>query len=84
MAYFAHCDYKSPDNSSIISHINTSNCCSSNDECGSRRNEVKDLINKSFQNYMEMKTESAGVGNEEMVENITDVFKYYMLKKINE
>ena len=31
-----------------------------------------------------MKIESAGVGNEEMIENITDIFKYCMLKKINE
>ena len=87
MTYCAHCDYKSTDNSGIISHIDAAHCCSSNDECGIRRNaraEVQDLINKSFQNYIKMKIESAGVGNEEMIENITDIFKYCMLKKINE
>ena len=52
--------------------------------CGIRRNErdeVKDLINESFQNYMKMKIRSAGAEYEQMVENVTDIFKYYMLKK---
>ena len=65
-------------------------CCTSKDECGTRRHDmtgdqVRTLINNSFdvfQNYMKM--QATEDGNEDMVENITDVFKYYMLKKINE
>ena len=71
-------------------------CCNSKDECGTRRkdvdmavDQVRTLINNSFdvfQHYMKM--QATGVGNEdmkmEMIKNITDVFKYYMLKKISE
>ena len=86
-------DYKNP------CHINTvhtpqqtmlHSCCTSKDECGTRRHDmtgdqVRTLINNSFdvfQNYMKM--QATEDGNEDRVENITDVFKYYMLKKINE
>ena len=89
----SHKDCKSP------YHINTvhtpkqtmlHSCCTSKDECGTRRHDmtgdqVRTLINNSFdvfQNYMKM--QATEDGNEDMVENITDVFKYYMLKKINE
>ena len=96
IGYCDHSNYKSPYN---LSHMNTVHpaqrttlhcCCTSNDECGTRRHDmtgdqVRTLINNSFdvfQNYMKMQeTED---GNEDRVENITDVFKYYMLKKINE
>ena len=69
-------------------------CCTSKDECGTRRHDmtgdqVRTLINNSFdvfQHYLKM--QETGVGNEdmkmEMIKNIKDVFKYYMLKKINE
>ena len=99
ISYCAHCDYKSPYSSQVISHMNTVHtpqqamfqcCCNSNDECGTRRHDmtgdqVRTLINNSFdvfQNYMKM--QATEDGNEDRVENITDVFKYYMLKKINE
>ena len=91
-----HSNYKSLYNSS---HMNTAHtpqqtmlhsCCTSKDECGTRRHDmtgdqVRTLINNSFdvfQNYMKM--QATEDGNEDMVENITDIFKYYMLKKINE
>ena len=93
IGYCDHSNYKSP------CHINTAHpaqntmlhcCCTSKDECGTRRHDmtgdqVRTLINNSFdvfQNYMKM--QATEDGNEDMVENITDVFKYYMLKKINE
>ena len=92
----SHKDYKSPYKSSHMNTVHTPqqtilhSCCTSKDECGTRRHDMKGdqvrtLINNSFdvfQNYMKM--QATEDGNEDMVENITDVFKYYMLKKINE
>ena len=106
LSYCAHCDYKSPYKSRVISHMNTVHTArqtilhcfcqfGSNDECGIRNehvknagmtgDEVRTLINDSFdvfQHYMKIKLQSTG--NEEMIEENIDVFKCYMLKKINE
>ena len=92
----SHKEYKSPCHMNTPQQTMLHCCCNSKDECGTRRNnvdmavgEVRTLINNSFdvfQHYLKMQT--TGVGNEdmkmEMIKNITDVFKYYMLKKINE
>ena len=86
----SHKDYKSPCQMNTPQQTMLHSCCTSKDECGTRRHDmtgdqVRTLINNSFdvfQNYMKM--QATVVGNEDMVENITDVFKYYMLKKINE
>ena len=89
----SHKDYKSP------CHINTAHpaqntmlhcCCTSKDECGTRNHDmtgdqVRTLINDSFdvfQHYMKMQASEGG--NEDMIEQSIDVFKCYMLKKINE
>ena len=103
MGYCAHCDYKSPYSSQVISHMNTAHtaqqtmlhcCCNSKDECGTRRedvdmaeDQVRTLISNSFdvfQPYMKMQATGVGDMKMQMIKNITDVFKYYMLKKINE
>ena len=90
MGYCDHSNYESPCHM-ITPQQSTLHCCyTSNDECGTRRHDmtgdqVRTLINNSFdvfENYMKM--QATEEGNEDMVENITDVFKYYMLKKINE
>ena len=74
--YCAHCDYNSLYKSSVIKHMNTVHtpqqamfqcCCTSNDECGTRRHgmtgdEVRTLINHSFhvfQNYMKIIADGA-------------------------
>ena len=99
MFYCAHCDYKSLYKSSVINHMNRVHtpqqgkfqcCCTSNDECGTRRHgmtgdEVRSLINDSFhvfQHYMKMQASEGG--NENKIEESIDVLKCYMLKKINE
>ena len=99
LSHCAHCDYKSPYSSHVISHMNAAHppqqgmfqcCCTSNDECGTRRHsmtgdEVRSLINDSFhvfQHYMKMQASKGG--NENMIEESIDVLKCYMLKKINE
>ena len=86
----SHKDYKSPCDMNTPQQTMLHPCCTSKDECGTRRDDmtgdqVRTLINNSFdvfQNYMKM--QATEDGNEDRVENITDVFKYYMLKKINE
>ena len=92
----SHKEYKSPCHMNTPQQTMLHCCCNSKDECGTRRNnvdmavgEVRTLIHNSFdvfQHYLKM--QATGVGNEdmkmEMIKNITDVFKYYMLKKINE
>ena len=86
----SHKEYKSPCHMNTPQRTTLHCCCTSNDECGTRRHDmtgdqVRTLINNSFdvfQNYMKM--QATEDGNEDRVENITDVFKYYMLKKINE
>ena len=99
MGYCAHCDYKSPYSSQVISHMNAAHpaqetmlycCCTSNDECGTRRHdmtvdEVRTLINHSFHVFQHyMKIQASEGGNENMIEESIDAFKCYMLKKINE
>ena len=103
MGYCAHCDYKSPYSSQVISHMNTAHtsqqtmlhcCCNSKDECVTRwkdvdmaEDQVRTLISNSFdvfQPYMKMHATGVGDMKMQMIKNITDVFKYYMLKKINE
>ena len=86
----SHKDYKSPCHMNTPQRTTLHCCCTSNDECGTRRHDmtgdqVRTLINNSFdvfKHYMKMQT--TGFGNKDMDETITDVFKYYMLKKINE
>ena len=49
--------------------------------------QVRTLINNSFnvfQPYMKMQATGVGDMKMQMIKNITDVFKYFMLKKINE
>ena len=99
LSHCAHCDYKSPYSSQVISHMNAAHpaqetmlycCCTSNDECGTRRHdmtvdEVRTLINHSFHVFQHyMKIQASEDGNENMIEESIDVFKCYMLKKINE
>ena len=103
LSHCAHCDYKSPYSSQVISHMNAAHpaqetmlycCCNSKDECGTRwkdvdmaEDQVRTLISNSFdvfQPYMKMHATGVGDMKMQMIKNITDVFKYYMLKKINE
>ena len=96
----SHKDYKSPYKSSHMNTVHTPqqtilhSCCTSKDECGTRRkdvdmaeDQVRTLINNSFnvfQPYMKMQATGVGDMKMQMIKNITDVFKYFMLKKINE
>ena len=98
--YCDHSNYESPYNSSHINTEQTPQqtmlhcCCNSKDECGTRRkdvdmavDQVRTLINNSFdvfQPYMKMQATGVGDMEMQMIKNITDVYKYYMLKKINE
>ena len=98
--YCDHSNYESPYNSSHINTEQTPQqtmlhcCCNSKDECGTRRkdvdmaeDQVRTLINNSFdvfQPYMKMQATGVGDMKMQMIKNITDVYKYYMLKKINE
>ena len=98
--YCDHSNYESPYNSSHINTVHTPQqtmlhcCCNSKDECGTRRkdvdmaeDQVRTLINNSFdvfQPYMKMQATGVGDMKMQMIKNITDVYKYYMLKKINE
>ena len=95
MGYCDHSNYKSHINTvhtpqQTMLHC----CCNSKDECGTRRkdvdmaeDQVRTLINNSFdvfQPYMKMQATGVGDMKMQMIKNITDVFKYFMLKKINE
>ena len=90
----SHKDYKSPCQLNTPQQTMLHCCCNSKDECGTRRkdvdmaeDQVRTLINNSFdvfQPYMKMQATGVGDMKMQMIKNITDVFKYYMLKKINE
>ena len=96
--YCDHSNYESPYNSNHINTEHTPQqtmlqCCC-NSKCGTRRkdvdmagDQVRTLINNSFdvfQPYMKMHATGVGDMKMQMIKNITDVFKYFMLKKINE
>ena len=78
-SYSAHCDYKS----SNKKHMNKEDARKG----GRAKHEMRNIINEGFdvfQLYMKMKLQPTGFEDEEMIEESINVFKHYMLNKIDE
>ena len=78
-SYSAHCDYKS----SNKKHMNKEDARKGD----MTKHEMRNIINEGFdvfQLYMKMKLQSAEFEDEEMMEESINVFKHYMLNKIDE
>ena len=78
-SYSAHCDYKS----SNKKHMNKEDARKGD----MTKHEMRNIINEGFdvfQLYMKMKLQSAEFEDEEMIEESINVFKHYMLNKIDE
>ena len=75
----AHCDYKS----SNRKHMKNKRARKGD----MTKNEIRNMINEGFhvfQLYMKMKLQPTGFEDEEMIEESINVFKHYMLNKIDE
>ena len=78
-SYSAHCDYKS----SNKKHMNKEDARKGD----MTKHEMRNIINEGFdvfQLYMKMKLQSVEFEDEEMIEESINVFKHYMLNKIDE
>ena len=78
-SYSAHCDYKS----SNKKHMNKEDARKGD----MTKHEMRNIINEGFdyfQQYMWMKLQSAEFEDVEMIEESINVFKHYMLNKIDE
>ena len=78
-SYSAHCDYKS----SNKKHMNKEDARKGD----MTKHEMRNIINEGFdffQQYMWMKLQSAEFEDVEMIEESINVFKHYMLNKMDE
>ena len=78
-SYSAHCDYKS----SNKKHMNKEDARKGD----MTKHKMRNIINEGFdvfQLYMKMKLQSVEFEDEEMIEESINVFKHYMLNKIDE
>ena len=77
--YCAHCDYKN----SNRKHMKNKRARKGDIALDEMRNIINEGFNV-FQLYMKMKLQPTGFEDEEMIEESINVFKHYMLNKIDE
>ena len=78
-SYSAHCDYKN----SNRKHMKNKRARKGDIALDEMRNIINEGFNV-FQLYMKMKLQPTGFEDEEMIEESINVFKHYMLNKIDE